>query len=205
MYFREKFNSVSHLLGAVAAIAGTLVLVIPASLHGDSWKVVSFSVYGTSLVALYTVSTFYHSMRDGELKAFLRKLDHNAIYLLIAGTYTPFMLVSLRETLGWGFLALIWGLAVIGMVYDSMPQKRLRIIPVAIYLVMGWLALFIVKPLLQVLPSGAIVGLVLGGVFYTVGIVFYAFSRIRHFHGVWHLFVLAGSISHYFTVLLYIA
>ena len=204
MYHGERFNGISHLIGAVAALAGTLVLIVLASLKGDPWKIVGFSVYGASLVALYTFSTLYHSLR-GPAKALFRKLDHGAIYLLIAGTYTPFVLVTLRDTIGWGIFGVVWFLALVGIVYDSLPQKRPRIVPVIIYLVMGWLALFIVKPLMHALPSAAIIGLVLGGVFYTVGIVFYALSKVRHFHGIWHLFVLAGSVSHYVTILMFVA
>lgn len=204
MYHGERFNGISHLIGAVAALAGTLVLIVLASLKGDPWKIVGFSVYGASLVALYTFSTLYHSLR-GPAKALFRKLDHGAIYLLIAGTYTPFVLVTLRDTIGWVIFGVVWFLALVGIVYDSLPQKRPRIVPVIIYLVMGWLALFIVKPLMHALPSAAIIGLVLGGVFYTVGIVFYALSKVRHFHGIWHLFVLAGSVSHYVTILMFVA
>ena len=204
MYYGERFNGISHLVGAVAALAGLVVLVVLASLKGDPWKIVSFSIYGVSLFALYTFSTLYHSLR-GKAKAFFRKLDHNAIYLLIAGTYTPFVMVTLRDTMGWVIFGVVWGLAIFGIVYDSLPQKRARIIPVIIYLVMGWLALFIVKPLLHALPHGAVIGLAMGGVFYTVGIVFYALDKVRHFHGIWHLFVLAGSISHYLTILIYVA
>jgi len=204
MYHGERFNGISHLVGAAAALAGTLVLIVLASLQGDPWKIISFSVYGASLVALYTFSTLYHSLR-GEAKALFRKLDHNAIYLLIAGTYTPFVMVTLRDQLGWVIFGVVWVLAIFGIVYDSLPQKRARIVPVIIYLVMGWMALFIVKPLVQILPTSAIVGLVLGGLFYTIGIVFFALDKVRHFHGVWHLFVLAGSASHFFTILVFIA
>jgi hemolysin III len=204
MYYGERFNGISHLIGAAAALAGTLVLIIMASLQGDPWKIVSFSIYGASLVALYTFSTLYHSLR-GEAKALFRKLDHNAIYLLIAGTYTPFVMVTLRDRLGWTIFVVVWVLAIVGMVYDSLPQKRARIIPVIIYLVMGWLALFLIDPLVNTLPTAAIVGLVTGGLFYTVGVVFYALNKVRHFHGIWHLFVLAGSVSHYITILKFVA
>lgn len=204
MYHGERFNSISHLVGAVAALAGLVVLVVMASFRGDPWRIVSFSVYGASLFAMYTFSTLYHSLR-GRAKAFFRKLDHNAIYLLIAGTYTPFVLVTLRDTMGWVIFGVVWLLAIVGMVYDTLARNRKRIIPVTIYLVMGWLALFIIKPLVHSLPNAAIVGLVLGGVFYTVGIVFYAFDKVRHFHGIWHLFVLGGSVSHYVTILLFVA
>ena len=210
MYYGERFNGISHLVGAIAALAGMLVLVILASLQGDPWKIVSFSVYGVSLVALYTFSTLYHSLR-GKAKALFRKLDHNAIYLLIAGTYTPFVMVTLRDTMGWIIFGVVWLLASVGMVYDSFVKNRKRVIPVIVYLVMGWLALFILKPLVHALPTAAIVGLVAGGLFYTVGIIFYALDKVKsldhvkHLHGIWHLFVLAGSACHYLTILVFVA
>lgn len=203
MYEGERFNSISHLIGAAAALAGMVVLVVLASLQGDPWKIVSFSVYGASLVALYTFSALYHSLR-GKVKLVFRKLDHHAIYLLIAGSYTPFTLVTLRGVWGWSIFGVVWGLAIIGIMIDSFPRKGRRIVPVIIYLVMGWLAVMAAGPLLQALPLGGIVGLVAGGLFYTVGVIFYALDEVRHFHGIWHLFVLAGSISHYFTILLYV-
>lgn len=203
MYKGERFNSISHLVGAAAAFVGMVALVVLASLQGDPWKIVSFSVYGASLVALYTFSVLYHSTR-GSVKAIFRKLDHHAIYLLIAGSYTPFTLVTLRGAWGWSIFGVVWGLAIMGIAIDSLPQKGRRIVPVIIYLVMGWLAVMATGPLLQALPLAGIIGLVSGGLFYTVGVIFYALDGVRHFHGIWHLFVLAGSVSHYFTILLFV-
>lgn len=203
MYEGERFNSISHLIGALAALAGMVALVVLASRQGDQWKIVSFSVYGTTLVALYTSSALYHSLR-GKVKSIFRKLDHHSIYLLIAGTYTPFTLVTLRGAWGWSIFGVVWGLAVLGIAIDSFPKRGRRIVPVIIYLVMGWLAVIAMGPLLKALPLAGIAGLLLGGLFYTVGILFYALDEVRHFHGIWHLFVLAGSISHYFTILLYV-
>jgi hemolysin III len=204
MYHGERFNSISHLVGATLALAGLVVLVVYASLQGDPWKIVSFSIYGASLFLLYTLSTLYHSLR-GRAKQIFRKLDHVAIYLLIAGTYTPFTLVTLRGTWGWTLFVIIWGLAIVGIIVDSLHKKGSRTIQMVIYLLMGWLILVAMYPLVQALPKGGLVLLVLGGVFYTSGIVFYALDdRMNHAHGIWHLFVLAGSISHYLAVLLYI-
>lgn len=201
----ERFNSISHIIGAAAALVGLVVLVVAASRQGDPWKIVSFSIYGATLVLLYTSSALYHSFR-GKAKDVFRQLDHYAIYLLIAGTYTPFTLVTLRGAWGWSLFGAIWGLAVLGIVVDSLPQKGLRIVPLVIYLLMGWLVLMAVKPLLEALPPAGFVWLLLGGLFYTGGVVFYALDkRVRHFHGIWHLFVLLGSISHYLTVLFYVA
>lgn len=203
MYVGERFNSISHLIGAAAALAGTIILIVLAARDGDPWKLVSFSVYGTTLVALYTFSTLYHSLR-GEAKRIFRRLDHQTIYLLIAGTYTPFTLVTLRGEWGWTLFGIVWALAVTGIIIDSWPSRGRRILPVIVYLVMGWLVVTATGPLLKALPPAGITGLVMGGLFYTGGVVFYALDKVRHFHGVWHLFVLAGSASHYFTILLYV-
>jgi hemolysin III len=205
MYKGERFNSISHLIGAAAALVGFVILVVLAARQGEPWKIISFSIYGATLLFLYVISTLYHSLR-GRAKKVFRKLDHHAIYLLIAGTYTPFTLVTLRGVWGWSIFGVIWGLAVIGIVLDSLPQKGQRILPVVIYLIMGWLILIVINPLLRALPLAGFAWLLLGGVFYTVGVIFYVLDeRMRHFHGIWHLFVLAGSIAHYFTVLFYVA
>lgn len=206
MYKGERFNSISHLIGSVAAVAGLAVLVVLASQQGDPWKIVSFSIYGVSLVFLYSVSALHHSLR-GKSKAVFRQLDHHAIYILIAGTYTPFTLVTLRGAWGWSIFGIVWGLAVIGIVMDSLPKSvnSRRVLSLVIYLVMGWLCLIALNPILQQLPSDGFMLLLLGGIFYTVGVVFYAIGgRIQHFHSVWHLFVLAGSVSHFCSILFYV-
>ena len=204
MYHGERFNSISHLVGAALALIGMVLLVGYASAQGDPWKIVSFSIYGVSLFLLYSLSTLYHSLR-GRAKEIFQKLDHVAIYLLIAGTYTPFTLVTLRGAWGWTLFVIIWGLAILGIIVDSRHKDGSRAIQMVIYLLMGWLILIAMKPLVQALPTGALVLLVLGGVFYTSGIIFYAIDkRMKHAHGIWHLFVLAGSISHYLAVLFYI-
>ena len=205
MYPGERFNGISHLIGAALALAGLALLVVNAARQADAWKIVSFSLYGATLFALYGSSTLYHSLR-GRAKAIFRRLDHLAIYLLIAGTYTPFALVTLRGGWGWSLFGVVWGLAIVGMMLEYLPRQGPRILPVAIYLLMGWLALIALRPLMQALPPAGLVWLLAGGLFYTVGVLFYALdARLRHAHGVWHLFVLAGSISHYFAVLFYVA
>lgn len=206
MHQGERFNTITHLLGAILAAVGFPVLVISAASQGDPWKIVSYSVYGTSLVLLYTASALYHSVQ-GRAKAVFRQLDHLAIYILIAGTYTPFALVTLRGAWGWTIFGLVWGLAVIGLVVDSLPRTRKgrRFLPLAVYLLMGWLCVIALGPLLKKLPTIGFVLLLSGGLFYTAGIGFYLYdSRIRHFHGIWHLFVLAGSISHFWAILRYL-
>lgn len=205
MYEGERFNSISHLIGAVAALAGLVVVVAAAARQGDPWKIVSFSIYGTTLFLLYTISTLYHSLR-GRAKRFFHKLDHYSIYFLIAGTYTPFTLVTLRGGWGWTIFGIIWGLVVLGVVLESLPQKGNRVLSLVVYVLMGWLVLVALKPLLQALPGAGFAWLLAGGLFYTGGLVFYVFDeKVRHFHGIWHLFVLAGSVSHYVTILFFVA
>lgn len=204
MYKGERLNGISHLIGAAGALAGLVVLVVLAARQGDPWKIVSFSIYGVTLLMLYVFSTLYHSLR-GRPKTIFRMLDHFAIYLLIAGTYTPFTLVTLRGVWGWWLFGIIWGLAIIGIVIDALPSKGHRILPVMIYLLMGWSCLAAIRPLLRSLPFAGFMWLLAGGLFYTVGVIFFALdTRVRHFHGVWHLFVLAGSISHYCAVFFYV-
>ena len=205
MYHGERFNSISHLVGAGLALAGAVVLVGVAAHLGDPWKIVSFSIYGAMLVALYVASTLYHSVR-GHAKAVLRKLDHCSIYLLIAGSYTPFALVSLRGPWGWSLLGVVWGLALLGILQEIWFAKGARVLSLVIYVLMGWLALVAVSPLWDALTPLGFAWLAAGGAFYTVGIVFYATDhKVRHGHGVWHLFVLAGSSCHFFTVLFFVA
>lgn len=205
MYPGERFNSISHLVGAALALAGSVLLIVLASCLGDPLKIVSFSVYGAMLVTLYVFSTLYHSVR-GRAKNVLRKFDHCSIYLLIAGTYTPFALVSLRGVLGWSLFGVIWGLALLGIVQEIWFAKGARVLSLVIYILMGWLAMAVVVPLWRALTPAGFGWLAAGGACYTLGIIFYATDhKVRHGHGLWHLFVLAGSICHFFTVLLYVA
>ena len=202
----ETFNTLTHLIGAALALAGAVVLIVFASLKGDPWKIVSFSIYGFSLFALYLVSTLYHGLR-GNAKNVFFILDHQAIYLLIAGTYTPFTLVTLNGPWGWSIFGTIWGIAVVGFVLDALPavRKGKRILPVFVYVIMGWLVVIALDPLLEELPEQGFKWLLYGGLLYTGGIVFYALSsKFTYAHGIWHLFVLAGSISHYVTILVYV-
>ncbi len=205
MYYGEKFNAVSHLLGAILALAGTVVLVVLAALGGDPWKVVGVSIYGASLVLMYSSSTLYHSVRGGRGKDFLRKMDHQSIYLLIAGSYTPFCLVTLRGPWGWSLLGVVWGLAIVGSLQDLRPRNDARILSVVIYLLMGWAAVVALVPMVNALGRAGFAWVASGGLFYTVGIVFYALdARLKHAHGIWHLFVLAGSAAHFIAILLYV-
>lgn len=204
MYQGERFNSISHLFGAITALAGLVILVVFAAKQGDPWKIVSLSIYGTTLFSLYSISTLYHSLR-GQAKLLFRKLDHYSIYFLIAGTYTPFTLVTLRGGWGWTIFGLIWGLAALGILMEFLPQGKNRILSVVIYVSMGWLLLVAIKPLFAALTSSGFWWLILGGCFYTGGLVFFFFDeKIRHFHGIWHLFVLTGSVCHYITMLFFV-
>lgn len=205
MYSGERFNSITHLVGACLALVGLIVLVVWASLYGDSRRVVSFSIYGGTLLLLYTSSTLYHSLR-GAAKRVFRRLDHASIYLLIAGSYTPFSLVAIGGRLGWTLLATVWALAVVGILLEFRRVKGTRILAVLIYVVMGWLAIVAFRPLLAALGPAGLAWLFAGGLFYTVGIAFYAADR-RHpiAHGIWHLFVIAGSLAHYIAIFCFVA
>jgi hemolysin III len=205
MYPGERFNSISHLLGVLLAAAGTAVLVTLAARLGDPWKVVAFSVYGAMLVVLYGASTAYHSVRGRKPKAVLRKIDHCSIYLLIAGSYTPFALVSLRGPWGWSLLGVVWGLALLGIAQEFWWARGARVLSLVIYMLMGWLALVAVVPLWHALTPTGFAWLLAGGACYTLGIGFYATDhRVRHGHGLWHLFVLGCSICHFFTVFFFV-
>ena len=204
MYYGERFNAWTHLVGTVLSVTGAIILVVMAAAMGDPWKVVSVSIFGASLILLYSASTLYHSLR-GRAKIILRKLDHLSIYLLIAGTYTPFCLVTLRGAWGWSLFGVVWGLALLGMLQEIKPRSEARIMSLVIYAVMGWVIVVAIEPLLDHLEIAGFVWLAAGGLLYTIGIVFYAFdSRFRHWHGIWHLFVLGGSLAHYVAIAFYV-
>jgi hemolysin III len=202
----ERFNALSHLFGAALALAGTTVLIALAVGRGDSWRIASFSVYGAALVTQYVSSFLYHSAQ-GPAKVSLRNIDHCAIYLLIAGTYTPFTLVTLRGHWGWPLFCAIWFLAASGLVQEIWFTKRGRFFSLAIYLLMGWLALLAFVPLVSILTFKGFAWIAAGGLLYTGGIYFYVAHKrgLRHGHGIWHLFVLGGSACHYLAVLLFVA
>ncbi len=196
----EIFNSVSHGTGGLLAIAGTVVLIVFCAIYADAWSVVSSCIYGASLIILYTMSTLYHAITNERAKRFFRIMDHNTIFFLIAGTYTPFTLVTLRGGLGWTLFGIVWGAAIIGIILNSIDLEKFRKPSVVCYIAMGWVIIIAIKPMLHVLPKLSLVFLLMGGVFYTVGIIFYALKKLRYFHSIWHLFTVAGSILHYFSV-----
>ena len=204
MYHGERFNAWTHLIGTVLSLFGVGALIAMAVATGDPWRIASVVVFGATLVLLYSASTLYHSLR-GRAKIILRKLDHLSIYLLIAGTYTPFCLVTLRGPWGWSLFGVVWALALIGMLQEIKPRSEARIMSLVIYAVMGWVIIVAVKPLLDQLATAGFVWLAVGGALYTIGIVFYAFdSRFRHWHGIWHLFVIGGSLAHYIAIAFYV-
>ena len=204
MYHGERLNAWTHLIGTLLAISGASILITLAVMMGDPWKIVSVSIFGATLILLYSASTLYHSLR-GRAKVILRKLDHLSIYLLIAGTYTPFCLVTLRGAWGWTLFGIVWGLAVIGMLQEIRPRSEARIMSLVIYAVMGWVVVIAIKPLLDHLETAGFAFLAGGGLLYTIGMVFYAFdSRFRHWHGIWHLFVIGGSLMHYIAIAFYV-
>ncbi|MBC8737787.1 hemolysin III family protein [Paraburkholderia sp. UCT31] len=206
MPFGERLNSITHLVGAVLSVVGLATLVTMGTLAGDAYKVVSFAVYGAMLFVLYAISTLYHGVSHPRLKAVLQKCDHSAIYLLIAGSYTPFTLVTLRGPWGWSLFGVSWGLAALGIVQELTLGRRTRSVSMVLYVLMGWLALVAVHPLVQALPAAGTAWLVAGGVIYSAGIYFFINDeRIRHGHGIWHLFVLAGSLCQFVSVARYVA
>jgi hemolysin III len=205
MYYGERFNTITHTVGAVLAAVSGVQLIVVAAHGGDPWKIVSFSVYSAMLLILYLTSSLYHSVH-GKAKDVLRKLDHCAIYLLIAGSYTPFTLVTLRGAYGWSTFGVVWALALFGIVQEIRYAKGARILSLVIYLMMGWLALIVIRPLISALGLDGFAWLAAGGLLYTAGIAFYAADhKVRHGHGIWHLFVLGGSICHYIAVFFYVA
>jgi hemolysin III len=197
----ELANSLTHGVGLALSVAGFIVLVVLAAMRGSAWRIVSCAAYGSTLISLYTASTLYHGIRSPRLKRILRVCDHSAIYLLIAGTYTPFLLVNLRGSWGWSLFAVIWGLAMAGILFKVWFVEHFSILSTAVYLLMGWLALIAVKPMLLWVPHSGLLWLLAGGVLYTVGVVFYAWKKVPYNHAIWHGFVLAGSTCHYFAVL----
>ncbi|MBQ8905915.1 MAG: hemolysin III family protein [Ruminococcus sp.] len=198
----EVFNSVTHGVGALLAIAGCVILIVRAVLFADAITVVSSAIYGGSLIMLYTMSTLYHAIQPEGAKKVFRIFDHGTIYLLIAGTYTPFTLSCLRGALGWTLFGIIWGCAILGIVLTSVNLRKFQLFSTICYVAMGWAVIFAIKPLWEKIDTLPLIFLVIGGVLYTGGIIFYLMKESRYMHSIWHLFVVGGSIFHYFSVLL---
>lgn len=207
MYNGEKLNSITHLVGAVLSLIGFGAL-LSIAFQEYHWRIiVSFTVFGLTLIMLYSMSTLYHSFQSPKLKKVFQELDHVSIYLLIAGTYTPYMLLTLKGYGGLLMLALVWGLAVVGLVIDLLIVKRIEWLQIIIYLAMGWICVFKYSALQAAIPGAGINWLTVGGLAYTIGIIFYVlddFNKLKHAHGIWHLFVLMGSISHFISIAFYV-
>ncbi|PKN20722.1 MAG: hemolysin D [Deltaproteobacteria bacterium HGW-Deltaproteobacteria-6] len=203
-YLEELLNSITHGAGALLSVAALILLIVYSSIHGTASHVVSFTIFGVTLILLYSASTLYHSIRKPQAKNILKIIDHSCIYLLIAGTYTPFLMVTLRGVLGWSMFAAIWLMAVAGVLFKIFFVHRFKIISTAAYLLMGWIIIFVIKPLIDSLPPGGIILLLAGGLSYSLGVIFYAWEKLPFNHAIWHLFVLAGSICHFFSIIFYV-
>ncbi len=200
----EIFSAVTHGVGAALGIVALVTMVVRAATRGDAYAVVSAAIFGASLVILYTMSTLYHALANEKAKKVFRIFDHATIFLLISGTYTPYLLVSMRGQTGWILFFVLWGLAAVGITFDSIMLDKFRKIEMLLYVGMGWCILVASGTLIASLAKGGLILLFTGGIFYTVGIIFYALKKIRYMHSIWHFFVLAGSIFHYFSVYLYV-
>ena len=200
----EIANAVTHGIGMVLSIAGLVLLIVFSALSGSAWHVVSFTIFGVTMVFLYTSSTLLHSLPKGRAKNIFEILDHSSIYFFIAGTYTPFLLVAIRGTLGWTLFGIVWGIAIGGTIFKVFFVKRFVLVSTILYIVMGWLIVFAWPTLTEQLAQGGMILLIIGGLFYTLGAIFYVWRFFKYHHMVWHLFVLTGTILHYFTVLIYV-
>jgi len=196
----EVVNSITHGIGALLSIVALIALVILADKNGDIWHTVSYSIYGVTLILLYLSSTLYHSFSKPRIKNLFARLDHVSIFMLIAGTYTPILLINIRGAWGWTLFGIIWGIALVGAVIRSIYVHRFRKLMVAVYLLMGWMFVLAGKQIYLNMPSQSILFLVLGGIAYSVGVVFYMWRKLPYSHGIWHLFVLAGSVLHFFAI-----
>lgn len=205
VYKEEIANIITHGLGLALSVAALVLLVVFASLQADAWKIVSFSIYGVSLVVLYLASTLFHGAKNLRKKVKLNKFDHSAIYVLIAGTYTPFTLVTLRGPWGWTIFGIVWGLAIAGIIYKIyFYSAKYRAISAIIYILMGWIIVIAIKPLINNLSTPGLIWLGIGGLSYSLGVIFYLWRKLPYSHPIFHLFVLAGSIAHFIGILLYV-
>ncbi len=201
----EIMNSVTHGVGALLSVAATVIMIVCAAKYGTALTVVSTAIFGATLIILYTSSTLYHAFTNVQVKSLFQIFDHCTIFLLIAGTYTPLVLVAIGGKLGWTVFGVIWGAAILGIILNAISIKRFAKISMVLYLAMGWAAIVTFGSLVKALGTGGVIFLVAGGVAYTVGVIFYALNkRCKFMHSIWHLFVLAGSILHFFCVLLYV-
>ena len=200
----EIAHSITHGIGAILSIAGLVLLIVFSSLSGNPWKIVSVTIFGITMLLMYLSSTIVHSLPVGKWKDIFQIFDHSSIYLFIAGTYTPFLLVHLRSGIGWTLFGVIWGIAIIGIIFKVFFVKRFLILSTIFYILMGWLIVLVWEPLNQTVHNNGIMLLVIGGVLYTIGTIFFIWRKIPYHHVIWHLFVLAGSICHFFAIFYYV-
>lgn len=200
----EVAHAVTHGIGAIASIVGLVVMVIWAAAYGDAWHIVSASIYGASLIILYLASTLYHAFPWPRVKSFFQQMDHAAIYLLIAGTYTPFALINLRGPWGWALLGVVWSIAIIGVILELAIENRKKWLSLSLYLGLGWMAIVAIKPMLSSVESGGLILLLAGGLAYSLGVIFYVWKSLKFHHAIWHVFVLAGSVLHFFSIFYYV-
>jgi hemolysin III len=200
----EIANAITHGIGALLSIAALVLLVVYSSIYGSVWHIVSFSIYGVTMLLLYFSSTMVHALPKGKAKDLFEIFDHSSIYLFIAGTYTPILFIVVQGALGWTLFGIVWGIATIGIVFKFFFVKRFLFLSTVFYIAMGWLAIFAIKPIVETLPFAGITLLFIGGICYTVGTVFYVWRGFRFHHAIWHLFVLAGTVTHFFLILLYV-
>ncbi|MES9971846.1 MAG: hemolysin III family protein [Candidatus Thiodiazotropha sp.] len=200
----EIAHAVTHGIGIVLSIAGLVILVTFAALNGDAWHITSCSIYGASLILLYTASTLYHGIPNPRAKLVLQRIDHAAIFVLIAGTYTPYTLVNLRGEWGWTLFGLVWGLAILGVFLEVLVKRRIKWLSLSFYLGLSWMVVIAIKPLLNAVETGGLILLLAGGLCYSLGVIFYIWKRLAYHHAVWHLFVMAGSLLHFFSILFYV-
>jgi hemolysin III len=200
----EIAHAITHGIGAILSIVGLILLIVFASFNGNPWEIVSVTIFGTTMLLMYLSSTIVHGLPKGKWKDIFQIFDHSSIYLFIAGTYTPFLLVHLRSNIGWTLFGIIWGIAIIGIIFKVFFVKKFLILSTMFYILMGWLIVLVWEPLTATIPSNGITLLVVGGIFYTVGTIFYMWRKIPYHHVIWHLFVLAGSVSHFFAIFYYV-
>lgn len=200
----EILHAITHGIGAVLSVVGLVLLIVFASFSGNPWKIVSATIFGTTMLLMYLSSTIVHSLPQGKWKELFLIFDHSSIYLFIAGTYTPFLFVSLKGTIGWVLFGVVWSIALVGIIFKMFFTRKFIILSTLLYIAMGWLIVFAWKPLTAVLPSPGIVLLVIGGIIYTVGAFFYVYKKIPYHHVIWHIFVLFGSAFHFFAIFYYV-
>lgn len=200
----EIFNSISHGVGAGLSIAALVLMIIKAAFTRNIYMIISACIFGAMMILLYTMSTLYHAITNKKAKKVFQIFDHCTIFLLIAGTYTPYTLVTLNGTIGWTLFGILWGFAILGIIFNAIDLQRFKKISVVCYLIMGWSIVFAFKPLLENLALGGLIFLFAGGIFYTIGVIFYVLKRVKYMHSIWHLFVLGGTICHFFSVFFWV-